>query len=968
MEAPKTLVRRRIRVQMNPDGSATPLPDTPEIRRFNILRQLRNLDTRPQIQAQRNEARAVQLVRQAVARPRVQRLVEQFVARRPQIIPIPVVGFDAELTISTIFRANRNRPFTVIVREGGRIIAEQRFNFTGISYTEARRMLRDFFIVYDTDEFNFAPGSRIFVYPFSRVTPVVRPQAYREGQEHCVFAPLIALWSQKPRAISTQKEHAQILKRVQKLADEYGDRPVPHDDLPALAKTTNTTIKIYDPLGHEIHAFNRGARKTLALRHTKSNHVEVTQEDREARDITYDEAQDILRSPQANGDLVIEGSYHDPYRLYTNTEILTVINPMKPYMDEIFQCLPDLAFNATKFPDVNAFLLASRIVNSATLAFNPEYDQHYDLEKAYTQFHTTSFYKGFLGVIHQWRQFTFPPTQEFLDSHIGIYKAIIHSPSPLARMLGMNPNDTLILPSPEWNFHKATGTTFTIVSGVWGQCFDFRFPDSALQTVKTRQGTSDTPPSKSSFAENKPFRLFAGQCSSKLNEHHARTFSFHATLPFAEHLATLYPRTDYNEFLGIATVSIPSTTVMTRHHLFSFLTSYTRIVMMEQMSKLPLKDISAVTLDGLYFKGSPSTPFSPCFRPKAPRNTTPTGTTPWYAPVHSTDRFPALTPYNENSALLGAGGTGKTQAILKDPGFNTALYVAPNHSLGRAKQQEFGLPYATLHRAIGEGCDSWKELHGTPPVIFVDELTQCEDSFIARLLALYPHSLIFIAGDIDETGRHFQCKYTNSIWKPTLPCITFTTDYRSQSEELKDIKVALRDFMRTDPTSDEVKDYAKEAFHHIPWATAVLDFKPESDVWIAGTHRTIKRFPFPVHTTHSYQGKTIEPPTRLFISTDDLFESTMFYTALSRVRHHDQLVFVSGAPFSPERIRQIRQSTPDHPILALYPLPPFRKSEGPEVLNDEADESCGLCTKWGPGFLYTNGTDEHHICKSCLPY
>jgi hypothetical protein len=298
------------------------------------------------------------------------------------------------------------------------------------------------------------------------------------------------------------------------------------------------------------------------------------------------------------------------------------------------------------------------------------------------------------------------------------------------------------------------------------------------------------------------------------------------------------------------------------------------------------------------------------------------GTTPWYTPVQSSDRFPALTPYNTSTALLGAGGTGKTQAILKDPGFNTILYVAPNHSLGRAKHAEIGLPYATLHRAIGEGCDSYRELHGTPPVIFVDELTQCESSFIERLLQMYRDSLIFIAGDIDETGRHFQCKYTNLIWRPTLPCITFTTDYRSQSEELKASKAALRDFMRTDPTSEEVKDYAKETFPHIPWSTAVLDFDPATDVWIAGTHRTIKRFPFPVHTTHSYQGKTIEPPTRLFISTDDLFESTMFYTAMSRVRHHSQLVFVEGAPFSPDRIAQIRTSNPDHPILALYPPEP----------------------------------------------
>jgi len=40
------------------------------------------------------------------------------------------------------------------------------------------------------------------------------------------------------------------------------------------------------------------------------------------------------------------------------------------------------------------------------------------------------------------------------------------------------------------------------------------------------------------------------------------------------------------------------------------------------------------------------------------------------------------------------------------------------------------------------------------------------------------------------------------------------------------MKVALRDLMRTDPTSLDIKDYAKDVVRHIPWSTAVLDFNP----------------------------------------------------------------------------------------------------------------------------------------------
>ena len=980
MEAdkPKTIIRRRIRVQMNPDGTATRLPDTPEIirynnelRRRNTLAQLQTLDTRPQIQARR-EARAGQILRNLVVRPRITGLVRQFVARRPQIsriTPDIVQNRNHEPFIRELFNANWGTNFTIQVREAGNTTASQTFYFTNARNKDAAyAAFRTFFVEYDEDQVFIPAGARIFIYPYIRVPPAPVAQRVLDGKEHCFFTPLLALWSVPAKTASTQKEHDTILKRVKKIADEYGYTPVAYDDIPAIAKKVNTTIKIFDPIGNELNTFNSGARKLLCLRHTRNHHLEPTQDQREHRDITYDEAQSLLANDPGDGTLVVEGSQLDPIRIYTNQEVLEVINPMKPYLDEIRSQLPDLKFNATKFPNVNEFILQSRIINSATLCFNPDYDQHYDLEKAYTQFHTTSFYQGFLGVIHQWRTFTLPPTQKFLDDHIGIYKARINKPSKLAKMLGMNTGDTLILPSPEWKFHKANGTDFAVISGVWGHRFDFRFPPSSIESVKTRIGTSTTQPFKAAAAENKPFRIFAGQCSAKINEFHRRSYTLRATKEFAGHLASIYKETDYNEELGLASVSIPIDPVYTKHHLFSFITSYTRIVMMEQMLKLSLANISAVNLDGLYFKGNPTSPFTACFRPKKPKVENPVGDNKWYVPVNIKEDFPALTPYNQNSALLGAGGTGKTHTILTDRGFNQILYVSPTHELGRAKQQEFNITYTTLHRAIGENCRSYKESYGTPAVIFVDELTQMEASFVDRLIALYPESLIFVAGDIDEEGRHFQCKYTNTIWKPTIKCFTFTTDYRSHTDRLKTIKTDLRAYMKTDPSADQVKEYAKRHFTHTPWLNAVLDFKPDQDVWIAGTHRYIKKHPFPLHTTHSYQGKTINQPKRVFISTDDLFEHTMLYTAISRARHHDQLVFVSGNPITKETI-QHDLDTEDDPdtyllgLAALYDLTKFEKGS-----RNERIEQCDRCNKQSIGFLYTNGREDNHICKSCIPY
>ena len=113
----------------------------------------------------------------------------------------------------------------------------------------------------------------------------------------------------------------------------------------------------------------------------------------------------------------------------------------------------------------------------------------------------------------------------------------------------------------------------------------------------------------------------------------------------------------------------------------------------------------------------------------------------------------------------------------------------------------------------------------------------------------------------------------------------------------------------------EMKEWALKNLKCIDFFDAVSMFK-EGDAWIAGTHSTNKTLlslgvvsgyykkggnvSFEVKegfekrgsfTTHSYQGQTIEDK-KVFISVNDMFEYSMLYTAVSRVRRIEQLVFV----------------------------------------------------------------------------
>jgi hypothetical protein len=793
---------------------------------------------------------------------------------------------DIDALLKPIFLSVYDKKARITVKSGKTTIVEFTTDYK-VSKSKAYELFRVKFVPDSNDEPIVADGMTIRITISRKLRKTNIEQNFREGDHHCVFTPLIKLWSEPAKTKSTTIYNAQVLKRINKLATEYGDSPVPQQEMEQVAKKCETTFRIRDPIGNDYLLYNKGGRKTLYLQNSRMNHVDETNEEKEISTISHAEAITYVENLK-DGD-ILEGTFSDPIRIHRTTDILEITNPMKTYIDEIHNLIPDIKFDATQYPDVNDYILESRIINSGTLRFQEDFDEHYDLEKAYTQFHQTKYYKGFLGVIHQWRNFTFPPTTQFLKEHNGIYKAKIIAASPLAKLLGFIPNNYYILPLPEWTFHKDNGTTFTIVSGVFGSTFDFRFPPSSLQEVPMRNTKT-----------NKPFRIFAGQLSSKINQHDSKVYNVKADERFAGHLASLYPEVFYDQDAQLARITVQHKKVFTKHHLFSFITSYTRIVMMEEMLKFNIDNLSAVTLDGLYFKGKAPKNLIPQFRPK--QSSMPISTSHlWYIPTTNTTNFPLITSFNQNTFLEGPGGSGKTHTILNDKGFNNVLYASPTHELGRDKVNEYNLKrYTTVHKLAGIDASGkpvktyQEEFHHTPSVIFIDELTQIEAHFITKIISLYTNSLIFIAGDVDATGRHFQCKYSNEIWKPTFNIHQFTTDYRSKSPILTTMKQELREYMKTDPTSYEIKQYVKNHFKTITKEQALQQYTP-NDVWIAGTHKYIKTLhPLKIHTTHSYQGKTITSPTKLYISIDDMFEHTMFYTAMSRVQSEEQLIIVRG--------------------------------------------------------------------------
>ncbi len=190
---------------------------------------------------------------------------------------------------------------------------------------------------------------------------------------------------------------------------------------------------------------------------------------------------------------------------------------------------------------------------------------------------------------------------------------------------------------------------------------------------------------------------------------------------------------------------------------------------------------------------------------------------------------------------------------------------------------------------------------------------------------MYPNSMFYIAGDIDEK-QWYQCRNGHpgnfsKVWIPTnWRFVHYAVDMRSKDDELKLFKTDVRRVMRevfTDGNqtdANRINSYVKKNYKTVTFEEATSMFV-NGDIWIAGTHKTneallkkgivsgyinrnkeivkededgaVKRGSF---TTHSFQGLTIETE-RVFMSLD-FFEYAMLYTSISRVCNFNQIVLV----------------------------------------------------------------------------
>jgi hypothetical protein len=777
----------------------------------------------------------------------------------------------------------------------------------------------------------------------------IKTQAFAEGERNCVAEPLAKIWDKAAEvAITKGSANKETIRKCQQRARacrayglQYPDGIPEGEAMEEMARIARRRVIVHDVMSGEYSTYNEKCPKIARFTNTREGHLDVGH-------ISFDEKPEIVTAERLQEIIEEHGTTHYMFEGRNGKETAirsargcwAVSNPLF----EMYKRQNELnniqlfGLDAVRHPKPNKWLQASNIIQSTCVLIGedvPVYG-HIDLKHAYTQHPLVPerYRRGFPGMVQQWRKLdkelvpAVANPKKFVEDHFGIYRfRVLENTDPLMVRLGLLSNH--ILPGPELLYYLDHGLKVELLSGVFASSFDVTYIPELMDA--------------------KEYALWAG-CLS--HDKPTKQYHFKGTRQWAEHLAGLFGESNVWYADGRITLLRPKAMNHTKHHILSFITGYLRINTLEAMRKIGIENVIGVQMDGIFHKDC-SFEMPAGFRVKEYKEPTFNEASKWFSDRSDVDDSTWSLLRDErllsHCVLAGQGGAGKTYSLLKpdegmDSPWNDILYVVPQHDLGQDKRTEFGVNYATYCSTAGlevkgKKTQSLAEKGRQPAVMPMDEGTMISANAIEKIRKLYPHTLLFFIADIEvlPDGRFmwFQCRngrpgVFSEIWQPPADWgwITYTTDYRSKDEQLKALKLWLRDRMRANFTDGGPKDsraimmdiLLNNDLKVLPRKQAVPLFVP-GDTWIAGTNEKSslllregivsgwvsrngfdrgsksfvevegweKRGSF---TTHSFQGQTVKKG-KLFVSINDAFEHAMIYTAISRATSYDQIVLVS---------------------------------------------------------------------------
>ncbi len=717
--------------------------------------------------------------------------------------------------------------------------------------------------------FNKSPSDRseMSVAPLLNMESVKRSQRIREGELHCVFAPLHDLYES---LLETNKSRQQIslLKNNVRRCDEYAtqyDGGITMEELEERARDLKTTITIRRVDNRAKTILNPRGKYSMEFINTRWNHADVYIPDANAIQLDIRDMRNKL--DDVKDECIWEGSTFSPKSILHKGKKYSLKMPYQDMFEAFNKQIGREWFQIDYIQEKELFeYIQSAYKHNTHMKFGDiSYDaKEMDCKAGYTQFKKAPFYKGFLGCV--WDKCGAVPLSHVVK-HIGIYTVRILFASPLMSKIGFEVGKSYTLTSPMIEYltapnHKVYGTHLRVevVGGYYGSQVDFEFPAEFLQKFSNKQGRI-LKAGESAMDAVPLYSIWTGMTAAssshrvircQMNKFMAEQIQNEGETILWEHdecyyklekqdgkwIRTLRENIGENP-MGYMAQFISKEYSPNCPQIYAFITDYMRMNMIAEMDTIDLEDLIAWKVDSLIFKGDYT--LRPMFREKEIKYDFEMSSSIF----KSTEvTFEPREIVDTNTFFAGAGGSGKSHYAAS---FRRMLYIAPMWSMNVDFKNKYTKSSITPHKLLGlEGSRAYFETTSwRPATIFGDEATMWNDEWVNAIRKQFPHARFILAGDYDDKGRPFQTTYSSNIVSLNgFKRRDFITDYRSTDAGFSEIKQKIREFMYANyGDSRKLLTYVKELMASRVFAPEKVTEEYSLEDWVVvGTNENVNEW------------------------------------------------------------------------------------------------------------------------------
>jgi len=833
----------------------------------------------------------------------------------------------------------KNKSVVVEFIHDGSVVRTHSFNIPTNFSSWWKESSREFWVDSQTlyaDEYD---GGAFYIYPQNEnISTEFILQNFKDGITNCMLTP-IRTWATELLECSQSKQAKSRYNVVLRDLAEYEDRfkgGVPENAIPEMCNKLQIDISVVLPFCDNTFIDAKSIKKRIRsfkFMNSRFDHVDLNeltsmdkptivsqveldnmkQElDEKKQFYTYKKNLNIISSISTlNGVFATENAFGEAVNKF---EIGTGLNVCKidDVADKVLSAFVKEGTNYNETVDFRPYERVWKEVDDEHPYLSIPDLQHIDMKKAYANFKSCKYYAGFVGKITDFR------TTDKMEG-VGLYR-ITGLIFPNGKLKCYNDKmkifvDNNVYTSAELNMLTDFGVSYSIVSGCWGvKALDFEFNDEMLETKVNC----------SSY-----YAKWTGLCDShrlekthwiKCDEHFFNVIHANCGADVARYYtngeASFGYTKKHNYHLG---------------HVTAFITAYQRLNVLEQLMEIPIENVVRVCVDGIYFTGE--TTLKNVFRYKEDRNFNNEASNSYVSQAckkslyleHGEPREQNGNRENYAKELhLGAGGCGKTHMNLKDTGLMRVLFVAPSWKLAVAKKRETGVNSSVWARLLTKDPIQISSIKERSNVLIVDEVSMLTEHQKKQIFDTYGDMKIIMCGDL---GFQLPC-IDGEEMKPTGfdNIVTHTNDMRCKDESLIYIKQALRKMIEDGVDKNEMNRWVVDQFTELNRMITVDELKHKykvEDMILSGTNANkdfitglfpdMKKYYITDNTrlhqngeivigekpqdckcelrncftAHSIQGETAE--YQLFIDSSTMFDSRMFYTAISRARRLSQI-------------------------------------------------------------------------------